>query len=288
VLLLGGSGQVGHELRRLLAPRCTLQPPKREQLDLADAAALREAVRASRAHVIFSAAGYTGVDDAERDVAAAAALNADAPAVLAEEAARTGALLVHYSTDYVFDGRERRPYREDDATAPLSAYGRTKLAGEHAIRQSGCRHLVLRTSWVYGPRRSNFVLTMLKLAAQRPELQVVADQRGAPTSARSLADATMRIVDQLAGKPARDVYHLAGEGEASWHEFATAIVGGGAQRGLCPEVPIKAIPTASRPTPARRPAYSVLDSGRAQADFGVRLPPWQLDLQRCLDDLVTH
>ena len=285
MLLLGRTGQVGWELHRLLEPAGTVHAPLRAALDLADADALRRAVADFRPDLIVNAAAYTAVDAAEGDVAGATALNATAPGVLAQAAAECGALLVHYSTDYVFDGRATMPYREDDPTGPLSVYGRTKLQGEEAIRRSGCRHLILRTGWVYSDRGRNFVLTLLRLARSRPDLQVVADQRGTPTLARSLAEATVRIVAGLADRPVQGLYHVTGSGEATWHAFACSIVEQGAALGLCPKVPVAPIPAAAWPAAAARPAYSVLSNARVHADFGVRLPDWESDLGKCLQGL---
>jgi dTDP-4-dehydrorhamnose reductase len=286
VLLLGRSGQVGGELLRLL-PSQGLAAPERAQADLARPESLREAVRAAQPRVIVNAAAYTAVDAAERDEDAARLANGVAPGVLAEEATRLGALLIHYSTDYVFDGTKVAPYVEDDATAPVSAYGRTKLEGERAVRAAGGRHLILRTSWVYAPSGKNFLRTMLRLAGERDELRVVADQVGAPTSARALAVATARLIELCAdrGDGPRGTYHMTCAGQTSWHGFASRIVARGAELGLCRAVPVRPIATADYPTPARRPAYSVLDNGRLRADFGVALPPWEAALEECLGEL---
>lgn len=297
ILLLGRSGQVGFELQRLLVPAADLQAPERAAADLERPDTLRALVRDARPDVIINAAAYTAVDAAEKEAARAQVVNADAPRVLAEEAARSNALLVHYSTDYVFDGTHREPYREDEPTSPVSVYGRTKLAGEQAIRASGCRHLILRTSWVYAPRGKNFVLTMLKLARERPELRVVADQVGSPTSARSLAQATVQVLERVGRHSHADVagqvgkglptYHATGGGVTSWHGFAQHIVDAGYRLGLCPRVPVQPIATADYPTPARRPAYSVLDNSRLQAELGIRLPDWTAALDECLAEIAT-
>jgi dTDP-4-dehydrorhamnose reductase len=287
VLLLGSSGQVGHELRRLLEPAGDFLAPAHSNLDVADAHALRSVVREWRPQLILNAAAYTAVDAAENDQAAAAALNVTAPATLAAEAAALGALLVHYSTDYVFDGAGSRPYREDDTPAPQSVYGRTKLEGERAIRRSGCRHLILRTSWVYSARGRNFLLTILRLAAERDELRVVDDQRGSPTLARSLAQATVRMLERIGSNPVQALFHVTGAGEASWHDFARAIVDRGVELGLCRRVHVIPIGTESYPTAARRPAYSVLDNERLFTDFGIRMPRWQSDLHECLREIAN-
>lgn len=266
----------------MLESTAELIAPGREDADLRRGDALRERIRLWRPQVIINAAAYTAVDAAEKEEELAHAINAEAPAAIAQEAAALGARLVHYSTDYVFDGHARVPYREDDPVAPLSAYGRTKLAGERAIRASGCRHLVLRTSWVYAPRGKNFVLTMLRLAREKPELRVVADQSGSPTSARSLARATAEL---LANDRVQGTFHATGAGVTTWHGFAERIVAAGARLGLCPVVPVRPIATADFPTPARRPAWSVLDNGRLFQESGVRLPPWEAALDECLQEL---
>ena len=282
VLLLGRSGQVGWELERLLAPEVALTAPGRDDADLEKLDALRECVRQARPQVIVNAAAYTAVDAAEKDEARARVINAEAPGLLAQEAARLDALLIHYSTDYVFDGTALRPYTEADPVGPLSAYGRTKLAGEEAIRASGCRHLILRTSWVYAPRGKNFVLTMLRLARERGELRVVADQSGSPTSARALAQATVALLHRCEG-----TFHATCQGVTTWHGFAERIVAAGSRLGLCPAVPVRGITTAEYPTPARRPAWSVLDSGRLQREAGVSLPDWTVALDECLAEVAA-
>ena len=271
ILLLGRHGQVGWELERALAPLGEVKAYDRAGLDLADAPRLAAAVRALQPEAIVNAAAYTAVDKAESEREAAFAVNATGPRVLAEEARRIGALLVHYSTDYVFDGEKRTPYVEDDATHPLSVYGASKLAGEEAIRKAGCRHLILRTSWVYGPRGKNFMLTMLRLAKERPELRVVDDQVGAPTSSIEIARATAQVLAHAARSPELSgLFHLAAQGETSWYGFAQAIL---ARAGIA--TPIFAIPTEDYPTPARRPRNSRLDCSRLRETFGVTLAPWQ-------------
>jgi dTDP-4-dehydrorhamnose reductase len=266
ILLTGANGQVGWELRRTLAPLGELEAHGRAELDLRDAGRMREAVRASNADVIVNAAAYTAVDKAESEREAAFAVNAAAPGVLAEEAKRSGALLVHYSTDYVFDGAKPAPYVEEDEPNPINVYGASKLAGERAIAASGCRYLILRTSWVYGPRGANFYLTMLRLARERPELRVVDDQVGAPTSSLAIARATA----QLLRPGAHGLYHLSAAGRTSWCGFARAILG---RAGIA--TPVVAIRTEDYPAPARRPRNSRLDCSRLRADFGVVLAPWE-------------
>jgi dTDP-4-dehydrorhamnose reductase len=271
ILLLGRHGQVGWELERSLAPLGEVKAYDRAGLDLADAPRLAAAVRALQPEAIVNAAAYTAVDKAESEREAAFAVNATGPRVLAEEARRIGALLVHYSTDYVFDGEKRTPYVEDDATHPLGVYGASKLAGEEAIRKTGCRHLILRTSWVYGPRGKNFMLTMLRLAKERPELRVVDDQIGAPTSSIEIARATARVLAHAPRSPELSgLFHLAAQGQTSWYGFAQAIL---ARAGIA--TPIAAIPTEDYPTPARRPRNSRLDCSRLREAFGVTLAPWQ-------------
>ena len=287
LLLLGGNGQVGRELRRSLLPLGELVVATRDGGD-ADAAAdfdapasLAVLIEQTAPEVVVNAAAYTAVDKAETDAAAAFRINAEAPAAIAQACVDTDALLVHYSTDYVFDGNATRPYREDDATAPLGVYGASKLAGEQAIRASGARHAILRTAWVYAAHGKNFLLTMLWLANERDELRVVADQIGAPTPAAWIADATAEIIRR--GVMASGTWHLVADGETSWHGFAEAIVDEAHALGLIARKPrVVAIPTADYPTPARRPAYSVLDTTRLQRDFGVAPPDWRDGLRRTL------
>ena len=287
LLLLGGNGQVGRELRRSLLPLGELVVATRDGGD-ADAvadfdapASLAVLIERTAPEVVVNAAAYTAVDKAETDAAAAFRINAEAPAAIAQACVDTDALLVHYSTDYVFDGNATRPYREDDATAPLGVYGASKLAGEQAIRASGARHAILRTAWVYAAHGRNFLLTMLRLANERDELRVVADQIGAPTPAAWIADATAEIVRR--GVVASGTWHLVADGETSWHGFAEAIVDDAHALGLIARKPrVVAIPTADYPTPARRPAYSVLDTTRLQRDFGVAPPDWRDGLRRTL------
>ncbi len=280
ILLFGAAGQVGWELRRSLAMLGPVIGHTRETLDLENLGALRNRVRAARPRLIVNAAAYTAVDRAEQETHRAEVLNATVPRVLAEEAARAGSALVHYSTDYVFAGDNERPYREDDATGPINCYGATKLAGEQAIEASGAAALILRTSWVYGTRGRNFLLTVKRLAAQQDRLRIVDDQMGSPTWARVIADATAHIVargwpDITAYCAAhRGIYHLSCDGSTSWWQFATRIVEhvyAGQDRNIIIE-PIK---TQDYPTAARRPVYSVLDCQRVQQAFGIHMPAWQ-------------
>jgi dTDP-4-dehydrorhamnose reductase len=273
ILLTGGNGQVGGELRKALALLGEVAAFGHAELDLADAARVRDAVRAANPDVIVNAAAYTAVDKAESEREAAFAVNALAPGVLAEEAKKSGALLVHYSTDYVFDGAKAAPYVEEDEPNPINVYGASKLAGERAIAASGCRYLILRTSWVYGPRGSNFMLTMLRLAKERPELRVVDDQVGAPTSSLAIARATVQAL-----RPgAHGLYHLAAAGQTSWCGFARAIL---KRAGIA--TPVTAIRTEDYPTPAKRPRNSRLDCARLRADFGISMAPWEEGLAEAM------
>lgn len=294
ILLLGANGQVGHELRRSLAPLGEVVATTRsgelpdghacEVADFDQPDTLRGLVERIAPAVVVNAAAYTAVDKAEDDADAAFRANAIAPGVLATVCAARGISFVHYSTDYVFDGQGTRPYREDDATAPLGVYGASKLAGEEAVRAAGGRHLILRTAWVYGARGHNFLKTMLRLGADRDELRVVADQKGTPTPAYLIADVTARLLAQL--PPVRGTFHLTARGETSWHGFASEIMAGAAERGLLARAPmVTAITTQDFPTRARRPAYSHLDRGLLEETLGFPLPEWQEGLARVLDDL---
>jgi dTDP-4-dehydrorhamnose reductase len=285
VLITGANGQVGWELQRALAPLGEVMALGHAQLDLANADAIRQALRHAAPDLIVNAAAYTAVDRAEDEPALAQAVNGDAPGILAEEAQRLHAALVHYSTDYVFDGAKGAPYEEIDAPHALSVYGKTKLAGEKAIAAVDCAHLILRTSWVYGARGKNFLLTMQRLAREREELRVVDDQIGAPTWSRMLAEATGLILGQCLHKGRvaerlRDkggLYHLSAAGQTSWFGFASAIV----QQGEKPPR-MTPITTADYPLPAARPAYSVLSNDKIARHFGIRLPDWQHGLAQCL------
>ena len=277
-LVTGANGQLGFELARLLPPLGDVVAADRSRLDLADADAVVAAVRGSKPDVIVNAGAYTAVDLAEKEPDRAAAVNARAPGILAEEAKRIGAVLIHYSTDYVFDGARTSPYPESAPTAPLNVYGATKLDGERAIGAVGGAALVFRTSWVYGLRGKNFLLTIRRLAAERDELRIVADQIGVPNWCRTLAEATVRIAG-AGPAPLADragLYHLSATGAASWHDFARAIVGDVATPRIVP------IATAEYPLPARRPAYGVLDTARFESTFGFALPDWRDVLARCL------
>ena len=280
ILLTGRNGQLGWELARALAPLGEIVAFDRAGLDLADPARLASTVRELKPDIIVNPAAYTAVDRAESESEAAFAINARAPRVLAEEAKRLGALLFHYSTDYVFDGAKAAPYLEDDATNPLGVYGASKLEGERAIAASGARHWIFRTSWVYAPRGKNFLLTILRLASEGKPLRVVADQFGAPTSAAMLARATaqalstqVRAISRISphnAPPPSGVYHMTAAGRTSWHGFACAIL-----REFRLDNAVTAIPASEYPLPAKRPANSVLDNSRLAAAFGIRLPGWE-------------
>ena len=295
ILLLGKDGQVGWQLQRSLAPHGDVVACGRAQCDLADNDRIRSVVRELRPAIIVNAAAYTAVDKAESEPALAHQINAVAPGVLAEEAARLGALLLHYSTDYVFDGKQAAPYVEDDPTGPLSVYGRTKLDGEEAIRAAGGKSLIFRTSWVFGARGNNFVKTILRLAREKENLGVVDDQIGSPTPAAMLATVTGVGLAMLRHGAALDkgesrLYHLAAARPVSWCEFARTIVALAGQAPgfdlrLKPEA-ITAISTADYPTPARRPMNSRLDCRRLEKDFGLQMPDWQPYLERMLQLLA--
>jgi dTDP-4-dehydrorhamnose reductase len=280
VLVTGCGGQVGAEVVRELAGRAEIVAHDRASLDLADPAAIVARVREARPDVIVNAGAYTAVDRAESEVDAARTVNAVAPGLLAGEAKRAGALLIHYSTDYVFDGSKAAPYVEADPTNPLNAYGLTKLEGERAIGASGCEHVILRTSWVYGPQGRNFLLTMLRLAATKDELRVVQDQRGAPTSSAQLAWLTRELLDK---RPASGVYHATAAGETTWFGFAQAIFAQrAAQSGAFKAPRVVPIASSEYPTPAKRPAYSVLSNARLAQATGLRLPDWREGLAEVL------
>jgi len=278
ILVTGAAGQLGHELVRALAPLGEVVGVDRSQLDLADASAIVATVRRVKPALIVNAGAYTAVDLAEQEAALADAVNGVAPGVLADEARRVGAVLVHYSTDYVFDGSANAPYDEDAPVRPLSSYGRSKLAGERAVAASGAHALVFRTSWVYGRRGRNFLLTMRRLAAERPEIRVVDDQTGAPNWSRELARATARIASR--GLPwlaeRSGLYHMSATGSTTWYGFARAILADVASVRVVP------ITTAEYPTPAARPAYGVLGTARFERTFGFALPDWQTSLAECL------
>jgi dTDP-4-dehydrorhamnose reductase len=285
ILLTGGTGQVGWELRRTLAPLGEISTPRRESLDLANPDSIRSTVRAARPDVIVNPAAYTAVDKAESEPDLAHAANGEAVRILAECAKEVGAAVIHYSTDYVFDGSKSGAYVEDDPTAPPNVYGRTKLEGEQALRASGVPHLILRTSWIYGRRGHNFLRTMLRLMREKDQLRIVDDQIGSPTWSRMIAEATALILAR--GLPhLRDhpgVYHVTCAGRTSWFGFAEAIQNLAFSSGeKCAH--LAPIPSSEYPTPARRPANSMLDNGKLARTFGLRMPDWQSALRLCLED----
>jgi dTDP-4-dehydrorhamnose reductase len=288
ILLAGANGQVGFELARALQGLGTLVALERSALDLADFAQVRSVVRKVKPALIINAAAYTAVDRAETESELALRINGEAPGVLAEEAKRVGAPLIHYSTDYVFDGTKGGPYVEDDAPNPQNVYGESKLAGERAIAEVGGTHMVFRTSWVYGRRGKNFLLTMLRLAAERPELRIVADQHGAPTWSRTIGAITAHVVAQgLAGN--RDdadwwhkksgIYHLSASGSTSWFGFAEAIV---ELSALESKPKVEPIATSEYPVPAKRPANSRLANDKLAEVFGLHSPDWRAALELAL------
>ncbi|MFE1814142.1 dTDP-4-dehydrorhamnose reductase [Metapseudomonas otitidis] len=282
ILVTGHSGQVARELALALAGQGELLVLGRDRLDLADSEAIRRLVRTERPELIINAAAHTAVDQAESEPEAAFALNATAPGVLAEEAAALGAPLIHYSTDYVFDGRKTAPYTEDDQPNPLGVYGRSKLAGEEAIRAVGGAHLILRTSWVYSLHGRNFLLTMQRLLQEREQLNVVDDQVGAPTWAGDIATATAALIQRWQqGRQAWGTYHFTAGGETSWFGFASAIAETlKAQGKHCAR--LEPIPSSAYPTPAQRPLNSRLDGSKLRRDWDVVLPDWRQGLEACL------
>jgi dTDP-4-dehydrorhamnose reductase len=295
LLLLGKNGQVGWELQRSLAPLGELvaldfDSPGPLTADFSRPEQLAATVRAVKPDVIVNAAAHTAVDKAESEPELARAINVAGPAVLAREAAACGAWLVHYSTDYVFDGSGSRPWREDDPKGPLNVYGQTKLQGEEAIRASGCMHLILRTSWVYAARGGNFAKTMLKLAQERERLTVIDDQVGAPTGADLLADLTAHLVRASTTDGAKTgTYHAAAAGETTWHGYARHVIEFGRAAGVNIKVPasnVEPVATTAYPTPARRPANSRLDTRRLRETFNFNLPDWRVGLDRMLTEVL--
>jgi dTDP-4-dehydrorhamnose reductase len=293
-LLLGRNGQVGFELRRALAPLGEVAAFDFPACDLTVPDSIRGIINAVAPQVIINAAAYTAVDTAEASPQLARAINAVAPGIIGTEAKKIGARVIHYSTDYVYDGTKTTPYLETDLANPLGVYGLTKRDGDEALIASGAEHFIFRTSWVFGAHGANFVKTVLRLGAERDRLNVVADQFGAPTSAALLADATAQVLAQLRWRTPGDAtsgsYHLTAAGETSWHGFAQAILRGGASRRLTlklrPEA-VRAITTSEYPLPARRPANSRLDTTRFRTTFGLTLPHWQSGLDHVLDQLIV-
>lgn len=283
ILLLGQHGQVSRELQRSLSGTSELTVLGREQLDLAKPELIRQHVQRLRPELIINAAAHTAVDQAESEPELALAINAVAPGILAETAAELNVPLIHYSTDYVFDGSQTEPYRESDAPHPLSVYGRSKLAGEQAIQAVGGMHLILRTSWVYSLHGKNFLLTMQRLLQERETLNVVADQIGAPTWAGTIAQTTAQLIAQWRNGQAGawGVYHLTALGETSWFDFANAIAAHLRSQGK-KVATLHPIPSSAYPTPAQRPLNSRLDCSRLQHDWQLQLPTWQSALEQCL------
>ncbi len=287
ILILGKQGQIAWELQVTLAALGNITVWGSQDLDLANLDQIREKVRSIQPDIIVNAAAYTAVDQAETEPELCMSINALAPGILAELAREAQALLIHYSTDYVFDGTKASPYLETDLPQPLGVYGASKLAGERAIIQVDCPYLILRTTWVYGNRGKNFLLTILRLAAARSELKIVSDQLGAPTWSRAIAEVTSQIIAQCRQdrSSVRGLYNLSAAGQTSWHGFASEIVS--QYRSQNPDqhleiAHILPIPTSDYPTPAKRPANSVLDNSKILADFGVQLPAWNLSLVQLL------
>jgi len=282
ILLTGKNGQVGWELQRALAPLGEVVAVDRQVLDLASPDSIRAVIREVKPQLIVNPAAYTAVDKAESEPELAHAVNAVAPGVMAEEAERLGAAMLHYSTDYVFDGSKEGAYTEEDRTNPCNVYGKTKLAGEEAVQGSGAAHIILRTSWVYGARGKNFLLTMLRLAREREELKIVADQIGAPTWSRMIAEASAQILAQRIGHwhEMAGLYHFTAGGSTSWHGFASKIVELG-------EIPVKPrivpIPTSEYPLPAVRPKNSILSNRKLATTFGLVMPEWEQSLRLCME-----
>ncbi len=289
ILLIGKEGQVGAELSSLLNPLGDLITVGEQDLDLTQEDRIRERIREVRPHVIVNAAAYTAVDRAEEEADLALAINGTAPAILAEEAKKAGAALVHYSTDYVFDGEKTGPYTERDAPNPLGVYGRTKLAGDEAIQSTGLPHLIFRTAWVYGLQGNNFLLTIRRLAEERDELKIVDDQIGSPTWCRTIAQTTANVLAQILppGSPgdlsglerASGLYNLVCSGQTSWYGFAQAILESSPSSRNAKLIPI---PTSEYPTPAGRPKNSALATDKLRSAFGITLPDWQATLNYCL------
>jgi dTDP-4-dehydrorhamnose reductase len=294
ILLLGKNGQVGWELQRSLAPLGELIALDRHQAgglngDLSNPEALRATIRQVQPDVIVNAAAYTEVDKAESETELAGRVNGIATGVMAEEAFASGAWLVHYSTEYVFDGQGTTAWRETDAVAPVNHYGFSKVAGEQAITASGCRHLIFRTSWVYGARGNNFAKTMLRLAKDRETLRVIADQIGAPTGADLIADVTAQALRQALQQPElAGLYHLAAAGEVSWHGYASHVIAFAQANGeLLAVKAIEPVESAAYPTPAHRPLNSRLDTQKLRATFSLHLPDWQSGVTRMLREILN-
>jgi len=289
ILVTGKNGQVGWELQRSLAPLGQVIALDAEDMDLSDVDAIRRKVREIAPHIIVNPAAHTAVDKAESEPDLAMAINGTAAGVLAEEAKKLDALLIHYSTDYVFNGSKTSPYVESDTPDPQSVYGKTKLAGEQAIQAVGGKHLILRTSWVYGVHGGNFVKTILRLAKERSELRIVADQYGAPTWARLLAESTAKVIENYS-EDKSGVYHLTSSGRTNWHEFAEEIVRLARQYDdTLKDKPLVIHPIATHeyPVPAKRPANSSLSTEKLHKTFGLELPQWERDLAECVRQIYA-
>ncbi len=293
ILLTGTSGQVGWELARTLLPLGTVTELNRTQADLTDLTRLRNIIQQQQPDVIVNPAAYTAVDKAETEKDLAFLINEEAPGVLAEEAKKIGALLVHYSTDYVFDGTMHEAYLEEDKTNPINTYGLSKLAGEETIKSMDCNYLIIRTSWVYASRGNNFLKTMLRLAAEREELRIVNDQIGAPTWARFIAEATAHIVRQsmlekMDNTFSSDTYHLTSSGQTSWYGFAKAIIKDGKEQHnlTLKNRSILPITTSEYPLPAQRPSNSLLSTQKVEQRFGLKMPSWDNSLRLCMQELL--
>lgn len=285
ILLLGSNGQIGTDLLRTLQSLGQVVPFDRSQLDLTNVPLLQETIRNIKPQVIVNAAAYTAVDKAETEKALCFAINAAAPKVIAEEAYRNNSLLVHYSTDYVFNGQNTKPYLETDPVGPINVYGRSKLEGEQAITRSNCDHLILRTSWVYAARGKNFLLTMLQLGKEKSDLRIVGDQIGMPNWSYALADATASAIKNFSPEK-KGIYHLSGKGQISWFDFASEIFTEYKSKNPDFRIPhLHRITTAEYPTPAKRPHYSVLDPHKLQKALSITLPDWKAQLQKCMKEI---
>lgn len=292
ILLFGANGQVGTELRRTLLPHGDLRALTRAEVDLSDALAVKTAIASVKPKIIVNAAAYTAVDKAESEPELAASINRDAVVAMAEAACASGALLVHYSTDYVFAGEGDQPYQTDDPTGPKGVYGKTKLEGEQAIASSGCNHLVFRTSWVYASHGHNFVKTMLRLGQEKDHLRVVADQVGAPTSAELIADVTALAINAaVQGRLDHGLYHLTAGGEISWHGLASYVFEVAREHELPLTVTpdrVEPIPTSEFPTSASRPANSRLSNDSLETALGIRMPDWRLHARRAVEQILMN
>ncbi len=295
ILLFGKNGQVGFELQRALSPFGVVHAFGRQDCDLADLSQVKEIVRQLRPDIIVNASAYTAVDKAESEPQTAYLINSAVPSVLAEEAVSIGALIVHYSTDYVFDGMQPGWYVEDDIPNPQSVYGASKLAGESGIAATGCHNLIFRTSWVFGAHGGNFAKTILRLAKERESLSVIADQHGAPTSAHLIADVTAQVIVRYWNEVNREsfpygIYHLVAAGETTWYEYAKYVIAYAEKTGIALRLKssaIEAIPSINYPLPAPRPSNSKLDSGKLRKTFGLILPDWRQDMAHVLAKIIT-